>query len=146
MTGYFGIGIVDPKTSENVGTLWRSAAILGASFIFTIGSRVNLQASDTMKAHLSIPLYRHKTFEGFYQAMPHDCQLVGVELDDRSVPIEGFTHPRRCIYLLGAEDNGLSPKIREKCHKLIQLPIGNYNVAMAGTITMYDRHFKIQQK
>ena len=140
--GYFGIGIYDPKTTENVGTLWRSAAILGASFIFTIGSRVRLQSSDTMKAHLSIPLYNHGDFEAFYKAMPHDCQLVGVELDDRSVAIEGFVHPRRCIYLLGAEDNGIPPKARAMCHKLIQLPVGNYNVAMAGTIAMYDRHLK----
>ncbi len=34
--GYFGIGIIHGKNSENLGTLWRSASILGASFIFTI--------------------------------------------------------------------------------------------------------------
>ena len=39
--------------------------------------------------------------------MPHDCPLVGVELDDRSIPIENFAHPKRVVYLLGAEDHGL---------------------------------------
>lgn len=34
--GYFGIGIYNGKNTANIGTLWRSAAILGANFIFTI--------------------------------------------------------------------------------------------------------------
>lgn len=126
----------------NVGTLWRSAQIFGAAFIFTIGKRIKRQSSDTMNTAGAIPLFEHDDFESFYSAIPHDCQLVGVELDEGSVPIEGFVHPKRCIYLLGAEDNGIPPKVIERCHKLIQLPLGNYNVAMAGTVAMYDRHFK----
>ena len=37
--GFFGIGIVAGKTAGNIGTLWRSAYQLGASFTFTIGAR-----------------------------------------------------------------------------------------------------------
>ena len=139
---FFGIGIHNPKTSENVGTLWRSAHILGASFIFVIGNRIKQQSSDTTSAWRSVPMYRYEDFNKFYQNIPYDCQLVGVELDDKSTPIESFAHPKRAVYLLGAEDNGLPPAVRETCHKLIQLPLGNYNVAMAGTVTMYDRHYK----
>ena len=42
----------------------------------------------------------------FYKSLPYDCKLIGIELDDRSEPIKDFKHPERCIYLLGAEDNG----------------------------------------
>ncbi len=54
-----------------------------------------------------------------------------------------FKHPERCVYLLGAEDIGLSKDAIDKCHKLVQLP-GDYcmNVAVAGSIMMYDRHSK----
>lgn len=140
MRGYFGIGIQNTKTEINVGTLWRSAHILGASFIFTIGKRYKKQASDTMKTWKHIPLYHYLTFEDFYKSIPHSCVLVGVELDNRSVPVHKFTHPERCVYLLGAEDNGLTNEARERCHKLVQLP-GDYcmNVAVAGSIIMYDR-------
>lgn len=55
--GYFGIGIMNPKTEMNVGSLWRSANILGASYIFTIGKRIPKQASDTMRTCNSIPFY-----------------------------------------------------------------------------------------
>lgn len=138
--GYFGIGIMNPKTETSVGSLWRSANILGASFIFTIGKRYKKQASDTMQSWRHIPLYNYETFEEFYKAIPYDCQLVGIELDDKSVPIAEFKHPERCVYLLGAEDIGLSKYAIDKCHKLVQLP-GDYcmNVAVAGSIMMYDR-------
>jgi len=141
--GFFGIGIQHTKTEQNIGTLWRSASIMGASFIFTIGKRYKKQASDTMQSWRHIPLYNYETFDEFYKAMPYDCQLVGIELDDKSEPIETFKHPERCIYLLGAEDNGLTKEAIDKCHKIVQLP-GDYcmNVSVAGSIMMYDKILK----
>ena len=35
--GYFGIGIEFSNNPLNLGTLWRSARIYGAAFIFTVG-------------------------------------------------------------------------------------------------------------
>lgn len=141
--GYFGIGIFNVKTEYNIGTLWRSAQIMGASFIFTIGNRYKKQATDTSKAWRSIPLNNYANLEAFYQSMPYDCMLVGIELHDKSEPIKTFTHPERCIYLLGAEDSGLSNDAINKCHKLVQLP-GEFslNVSTAGSIVMYDRFIK----
>lgn len=144
--GFFGIGIENTKTQLNIGTLWRSANILGASFIFTIGNRYKRQSSDTMESWKHIPLYRYDNFDDFYKTMPYDCLLIGVELDEDSVPVNEFKHPERCIYLLGAEDNGLTKEALDKCHKLVQLP-GDYcmNVAVAGSIIMYDRILKTSQ-
>lgn len=141
--GFFGIGILNAKTEQNIGTLWRSASIMGASFIFTIGKRYKKQASDTTKSWKHIPLYNYETFEDFYKTMPYDCVLVGIELDERSIAIKEFKHPERCIYLLGAEDIGLSKQAIEKCNKIIQLP-GDVcmNVSVAGSIVMYDRYMK----
>lgn len=141
--GFFGIGILNTKKEQNIGTLWRSAAIMGASFIFTIGKRYKKQSSDTMKTWRHIPLYHYETFEDFYKAMPYDTKLIGIELDIWSVPLETFVHPERCVYILGAEDHGLTQDVMDKCHKLVQLP-GDYcmNVSVAGSITMYDRFVK----
>jgi tRNA G18 (ribose-2'-O)-methylase SpoU len=138
--GFFGIGIENTKTGYNIGTLWRSASIMGASFIFTIGRRYKKQATDTMKSWRHIPLYHYETLEDFHKCLPFDCQLVGVELDNKSIPIQSFNHPERCVYLLGAEDHGLTRKALEKCHKIVQLP-GEFcmNVSVAGSIVMFDR-------
>jgi tRNA(Leu) C34 or U34 (ribose-2'-O)-methylase TrmL len=143
MRGYYGIGIFRGKTVENLGTLWRSADSFDASFIFTIEGRYKKQATDTSKAFRHIPLYNHTTFEDFYQHIPYDCLLVGVEIDENSEDICTFKHPERCIYLLGAEDNGLSQEVIARCHKLVRIP-GKFchNVAVAGSLVMYDRVMK----
>ena len=35
--GFFGIGIESGMQTQNIGTIWRSAQIMGAAFIFVIG-------------------------------------------------------------------------------------------------------------
>ena len=142
--GYFGIGIMNPENEQNIGTLWRSAYILGASFIFTIGSRYKKQSTDVVKAWLKIPLYNYKDFEDFYSHLPHDCRLVAVEMDDSATHIGEYQHPARCVYLLGSESIGLGRKVMEFCHDSVVLP-GHYslNVAIAGTVVIYDRFSKM---
>lgn len=139
MRGYFGIGIYHTKTEVNVGTLWRSASQLGAAFCFTIGRRYKRQASDTRATWRHTPLYHYETLDAFLEHRPYDCQLVGVEMADRARSIPGFTHPQRAIYLLGAEDHGIPKEVQAKCQHIVQLQGGSYNVAVAGSIIMYDR-------
>ncbi|WP_035335802.1 RNA methyltransferase [Dokdonia sp. PRO95] len=137
---FFGIGIQNGKTPENLGVLWRSAQNLGASFIFTIGNRYAKQASDTHNAVKSMPYYHYDTFEDFFKHLPKGVRIVGVELDDRAEMLETFHHPRRCVYLLGAEDNGLTNEAIAKSHFLIKFPSTlSLNVAVAGSIVLYDR-------
>jgi tRNA (guanosine-2'-O-)-methyltransferase len=141
--GYFGIGIQNGKTPENLGVLWRSAQNMGASFIFTIGNRYAKQACDTHKAVGAMPYFHYNTFEEFYEMLPKGAMLVGVELNPRSVPLETFEHPRRCVYLLGAEDHGLPKAAMEKSHHLVKFDTPkSINVAIAGSIVMYDRNMK----
>lgn len=141
--GYFGIGIYHCKRETNVGTLWRSAAILGADFIFTVGKRYKQQCSDTMKAPRHVPLFHYETFDDFFKHLPYDCPVVAVELDEHSIPLERYCHRDRCIYLLGAEDYGLPKEVLARCRETVQL-LGDYcyNVATAGSIVMYDRTAK----
>lgn len=137
---FFGIGIQNGKTPENLGVLWRSAQNMGASFIFTIGNRYAKQACDTHNAVKSMPYFHYETFEDFFKNLPKGARLVGVELTEDAVPLETFHHPRRCVYLLGAEDHGLSRKAIEKSHFLVKFKSElSLNVSVAGSIVMYDR-------
>ena len=143
--GFWGVGVYHPKTSENVGTLWRAAHLYGASFIFTIGPRYRRQASDTTKALLSLPLHNYPTWQAFQDARPMAAPLVGVELADRAIPLRHFGHPLRAVYLLGAEDHGLPADVMADCQHIVQveaLQPWSMNVAMAGSLIAYDRHIK----
>ena len=75
--GFFGIGIQNGKTPENLGVLWRSAQNMGASFIFTIGNRYAKQACDTHKAVGAMPYFHYDTFDDFFKNLPKGAMLVG---------------------------------------------------------------------
>lgn len=145
--GFFGIGIYHGKNEQNIGTLWRSANILGADFIFTIGKRYSKQCTDTMNTPRHIPLFHYTDWDDFFQHVPYDCPVIGIELDDRSKSLETFVHPQRCIYLLGAEDSGIPKSILDRCWCTVQL-LGDrcMNVSTAGSIVMYDRVAKERMK
>lgn len=141
---FFGIGVYHPKTSHNIGTLWRSAYILGAKFIFIVGGKYNGQTSDTMKTWSKIPFYKYDDLEHMYKSLPHSTQLVGAEMCENSTPIRNFVHPYRAAYLLGAEDSGLPEHVIDKCHHLVKLPGDmSLNVAVTGSILIFDRINKI---
>ena len=143
--GFFGIGILNPEIEENIGTLWRSAYIMGASFIFTIGSRkFKKQSSDVTHTWSKIPLYLHQNFDDFYQSLPYSTQLIGIEMGEHSTPLHNFNHPLRSVYLLGSESCGLPDNVIKQCHSIVSLP-GNFslNVAIAGSILIYDRVSKV---
>jgi tRNA G18 (ribose-2'-O)-methylase SpoU len=143
--GFFGIGIWHAKHEVNIGTLWRSATLYDAAFVFTVGARYKAQASDTCKTRLHTPLYHYTDVDDLIEHLPYSCPLVGVELDPRAKSLTGYRHPERAVYLLGAEDHGLPPGVVDRCHDLVVIPTVrgfSHNVAVAGAITLHDRHTK----
>lgn len=142
MRGYFEIGILHGKININTGTLWRSAYQLGAAGIFTIGKRYNRESSDTTYASRHIPLRTYETWDEFRYSRPSPSVLVAVEMG--GLPLSGFSHPERAIYLLGAEDNGIPEEILEQCQCTVSLESirqPSFNVAIAGSLVMYHRVF-----
>ncbi len=138
--GYFGIALYQPKKDVNYGSLLRTAQILEASFIALIDGRYQRQASDTYGAAHHVPLFEYDCFDQFYANLPRSCQLVGVERAERSVDLKEFKHPLSAVYLLGSENDGLPPRIQERCHHLVQLRgERSFNLAVAGSIVLYHR-------
>lgn len=141
MRGWYAIGIENGKDVKNLGTLWRTAHLLGASWIFTIGDRYHRQPSDTTKAWRHVPLWHFASVSDLVSHAPRVTLIVGVELHEDAIPLTRAGHPERCIYLLGAEDWGLSDEAIAACNRLVVLP-GEHsmNVSVAGSIVMYDRY------
>jgi tRNA G18 (ribose-2'-O)-methylase SpoU len=156
MSGYFAIGVCHSKTHTNVGTLMRSAACFGASFVFTVGRRYDRQATDVFNTRKHVPLFHYLTIDDLVKNLPIGCRLVGIDCnveDKLSRPVNDltmYTHQGSCAYLLGAEDHGLTDAELRACHELVTIPMHHpaisgtpsLNVAAAGTIVMYDRLVK----
>jgi tRNA G18 (ribose-2'-O)-methylase SpoU len=141
--GFYGIGIEQGKTETNYWTLFRTAQILDADFVFVIGIRYKRGAPDTMKSYRHIPTYSYNDFDDFNSHRPFDCKLIGVEIIDNAIEVSTYAHPKRAIYLLGAEDNGLTNKAMNNCQEIIKLyGDRSMNVAVAGSIVLYDRYSK----
>jgi len=143
--GYFGIVAYRPKSKCNVGTLWRSAFLQDAAFVGTIGARYKRQASDTPNTANHVPLMHYTDIDDMIDHLPYSCPLVAVELDECAKMLPEFSHPQRAVYLLGAEDNGIPPSVLDRCHYVVQIPTvreWSMNVAVAGSIVMYDRMAK----
>jgi len=144
--GYCGIGVVNAKSSINYGTLFRSAYAFGVDLLFLIGRRFQKQSSDTVRAERHIPLFEYPTVEDFLAHRPYDCLLMGVEICKKSKNIRIVSHPERALYILGPEDGSLPEKIVEKCHVVIEIPSRHcFNVAVAGSIVLYDRWLKFSR-
>lgn len=138
--GWFGLVLYRPKNTFNIGSLLRTADVLGVDLIVTVGARYHKQPSDVYCTTKRVPMLHFEDWETFKRFRPHDCPLVAVELLRDAVDIRRFHHPERALYVFGAEDDGLPPKVVGDCQSAIRL-VGDrsLNLAVAGSIVLYHR-------
>lgn len=140
MRGYFSIGVEGISKPMNLGTLMRSAHAFNASFCFSldVSKRLKTTLADTANSFEHLPYYDWATVDDM--VLPKGCQLVGIELTDDAIELPSFRHPPRAAYVLGRERGSLSPALMERCDHIVKIPtLFCVNVAIAGSIVMYDR-------
>lgn len=99
--------------------------------------------SDTNDVVHQMPVFHYETEEEFFNSLPLDCRVVGVEKVEGSKNLKEFCHFPQAVYILGAEDYGLPESIIKKCNAVIEIPTKYcINVAAAGSIVLYDRLVK----
>jgi tRNA (guanosine-2'-O-)-methyltransferase len=140
--GYFGIGIYNAKTPQNIGTLWRSAYVLGASFVFTVNNRYFPQRSDTPKSIRHMPLFHYSDIADLRRHLPENAAFVAIENISTATSLQQFSHPTRAVYLLGSETSGLPPEALRFADTTVAIatdtPI-SLNVSVAGSIVLWHR-------
>jgi len=139
--GYFGIGVEGISKAMNLGAILRTAHAFHASFSFTINASINVDEilqADTSIAINNMPVHAYKGLGDF--TLPLGCRLVGVEITDDAVDLPSFTHPPAAAYVLGAEQDSLSPALVERCDFIVKIPTRFcVNVSVAAALVMYDR-------
>ena len=96
---YSCIGLFNPKSPENVGSVMRAAGCYGVNSVFYTGkryARAQEFATDTKMIHQDIPLIG---IDDLQKIIPLGCTPVAVELVEGARPLPEYTHPDRAIYI-----------------------------------------------
>ena len=134
------IGLVNPKSPENVGMVLRAAGCYGADKVFYTGERYNRARqffTDTKNAHVKIPL---QCVDDLLSVVQQGTKVVAVELIEGATPLIHFEHPANAYYIFGPEDGSLSQTILNACDHVVYIPtIGCMNLAATVNVVLYDR-------
>jgi tRNA(Leu) C34 or U34 (ribose-2'-O)-methylase TrmL len=141
MRGFAAVGLVNPKSRENVGSVLRAAGCYQAAMVAIAGSRpdhfMGRIPTDTQKAYRHIPTLR---IADVFEAIPYDCVPVAVELLPDAKSLITFAHPERAFYIFGPEDGTLGKSITDRCKHKIQIPTAFcMNLAATVNVVLYDR-------
>ena len=142
--GFSCIGLDNPKTPDNVGSIMRAAGCYGSSSVFWTGKRFKgpkCFITDPQKNYRHIPLIHT---EDLHSIIPLDCVPIAVDLIDGAQSLVEYKHPQRAFYIFGAEDNTLGKRITDWCRDIIYVPTNNcMNLAAAVNVVLYDRMAKL---
>ena len=135
--GFCAIGLVQPKTSINVGSVLRAAFCFNAAFVAVQGHRYHKTPTDTPNFTLHRPLFHA---DDVLSLCPHDCEPVAVDIVPGAIPLDQFRHLPRAFYVFGPEDGTLGKAVTDRCARSIVIPSRMCpNLAAAVNVVLYDR-------
>jgi tRNA(Leu) C34 or U34 (ribose-2'-O)-methylase TrmL len=139
--GFAAVGLVNPKTRENVGSILRAAGCYGVSLVVISGTRPDHYMgrinTDTQKAYRHIPTLR---VQDVFEAVPFDCIPIAVDLLPNARSLVDFQHPERAFYIFGPEDGTLGNAVTDRCKFSLQVPTRYcMNLAACVNVILYDR-------
>lgn len=134
------------RAPGNLGSLLRTARATGVAGVIAIGDRLDPfspgAVRGSMGACFDVPLHRPSPVALDRWLARHAVTVIGTSAeavrDVRDEPFEG-----RVALALGSERAGLSPALRERCARLVSIPmtpgIDSLNVAVAGGLVLWER-------
>jgi 23S rRNA (guanosine2251-2'-O)-methyltransferase len=131
---------------QNVGTLLRTAEIVGAHGVVLPGRRAAeitpavVNASSGATEHLRVVVVSNLA-QTIAELQKAGVWVAGVEDDDRAQEYDRVDLDMPLALVIGAEGAGLARLTRERCDFLLKLPmrgqIASFNAAVAGSIVLY---------
>lgn len=138
------IGLCNPKSPENVGSVLRAAGNFRVDSVFYTGTRYPL----AMKLNPNIPqtsrsVSRNIPLTGvncLLDAAAADMRIVCVEFAMNATPLPEYQHPESAFYLFGPEDGTLSQELIDRADAVVYVPTeGCMNLAATVNVLLYDR-------
>lgn len=134
------IGLVDPKSPTNVGSVMRAAGCYQVDEVRYCGDRFDRAMryqTDTKGMLGRIPLEGTDDLLG---GLPHGMKTVCVELAEGATPLPEFVHPEQAIYLFGPEDGSIPQALIDRADHVVYVPtVTCMNLAASVNVLLYDR-------
>jgi tRNA(Leu) C34 or U34 (ribose-2'-O)-methylase TrmL len=140
------IGLCNPKSVSNVGSVLRAAGCYGAKAIYFTGQRFQHAAkysTDTKNQHQQIVL---QASESLIDSVDANTHIVCVELVEGAIALPAYKHPDKALYIFGPEDGSISQALINQSHDVVYIPTtGCMNLAATVNVVLYDRLAKSAQ-
>ena len=148
---HVAIGLTNPKSPSNVGSVMRAAGNYGVDQVLYTGRRYEQAAkfsgekhnTDTKKARQTITLLGVEDFINIkeqLESLPSTTKIICVDLVEGATPLPHFNHPEQAFYIFGPEDGTISQSVINCADEVVYVPtIGCMNLAASVNVLLYDR-------
>ncbi|AWB66552.1 23S rRNA methyltransferase [Saccharobesus litoralis] len=134
------IGLLNPKSPENVGSIMRAAGCYHVNSVFYTGRRYAIArefVTDTQKVYQRIPLMGVPELN---DVIPLGAKTVAVELIEGATPLIDYQHPDNAFYIFGPEDGSIGKDVLDWVDDVVYIPTtGCMNLAATVNVVLYDR-------
>ena len=144
------IGLIDPKSPENVESVMRLAGNFRVDSVYYSGKRYPKAAKlkpctvdMSRKVSLNIPLTQ---VADLIDDTPDDLKIVCVEFAENAILLPEYQHPKNTLYIFGPEDSTISQQIIDRADDVVYIPtISCMNLSATVSVVLYDRLAKSSQ-
>ncbi|MCW9031966.1 MAG: TrmH family RNA methyltransferase [Gammaproteobacteria bacterium] len=147
------IGLINPKSPDNVNSVMRAAGNFRVNSVFYTGTRypraVKLHpgmVNMSRKVSQNIPLTGvNSLFSDVVDTFTQeeDMKVVCVEFAENAIALPAYQHPENALYILGPEDGSITQDVIDKADDVVYIPTnGCMNIAATVNVVLYDRLMK----
>jgi len=143
-TPKISIGLINPKSPDNVGSVLRAAGNYGVDQVLYTGNRYpraiersGRSMDMSRKLGRGIPITQTHCL---IDAVADDVTIICVEFAENASPLPEYQHPENALYIFGPEDGSLSQDIIDKADVVLYIPtVGSMNLSATVNVVLYDR-------
>jgi tRNA (guanosine-2'-O-)-methyltransferase len=145
--GTVSLALVSLSNPFNVGSIYRTAATLGADTVYLVGATPTPQEAKVRKTSMgtekAVQTVQLATLaEVAEQVHAHGGVMTAVELAEGAVAIHEHVFPDDVCLVLGSEGHGLPPAALSHCDNVVFVAqpgkVASLNVSVAASLALYE--------
>jgi len=138
------IGLLNPKSPENVASVLRAAGNYRVNSVFYTGTRYPRAARlKPCTVDMSRKVSKGITIKGvdnLVEDTDENLSTICVEFAENAIALPEYRHPHHALYIFGPEDGSIDQNIIDKADAVVYVPtVGCMNLAATVNVVLYDR-------